>query len=250
MNKKNIQAFIFNWPGCKETDNIIKQTNQCNLNTFVINADERNKKDDWINVANKNYFGGKFSKAVNLFNGETFLHMQGDVKVHSLEKLIEQAEFYMKHYNAGIFAPYVFWTTWRPTKANIEKGNKNIEHKGLKYCACVDESVWFIDKKIIEHFKSLNLRIKPESLGWGIDIIMSAISIEKGMPIIRDYNTTYKHPKGTAYNTNNALQDMRFLFKSLPKNLNRICWKIWSSRGKQKILNELYDELIANQAKN
>jgi hypothetical protein len=56
-------------------------------------------------------------------------------------------------------------------------------------------------------------------MGWSWDIILPALCYLNQRPVIRDYNHTVNHPRGTNYDTQKAEKEMWDLFNSLPLDL-------------------------------
>jgi hypothetical protein len=102
--------------------------------------------------------------------------------------------------------------------------------------ACTDETVWFIRKEIIQELCNKNIDFSKNKFGWGWDLVLSGICFLKGFPVIRDYNHTIEHPKGTVYDKDKASDEMRLLWQSLDSDMKDILGKI---KGNQSTRNQL-----------
>jgi len=214
----NIQPFIFNWnnqfeKSCKIQDSLSKIFDK----VTIINSDDNNTRDGWINIGNESYFSDQFRKALDLFNGDILFHVQGDVSYDNWEKLIEDARKYMDYYDAGIYAPNIDYTWYSSENSDIY--GLESDHPNIKMIACPDETVWFIRKEIIQEMLDRKIDFSKNKMGWGWDLVLSAICFINSRPVIRDYNHTIDHPVGTNYNKEQASQEMLELWNSLDENL-------------------------------
>jgi len=71
----NIQPFIFNWnrqfeKTCAIEDALSKVFEK----VTVINSDDNNTRDGWIDIGDESYFSDQFRKALELFDGDVLLH--------------------------------------------------------------------------------------------------------------------------------------------------------------------------------
>lgn len=219
-----IHCFIFNWKGqYNKTKFKEKQLSIIeNLKVTVINSEEEvnNLEPGWVNIGNSAYFTAQFIKAIELFDGDIFFHIQGDASYLNWKKLINDAIIYHEKYYWGIYAPNVDYTWYDSSRTVIN--NITLKENNLKMVACPDCTCWFIDKSIIKEFKLSNISMEEYAMGWGWDILLPSFSFLNSKPVIRDYNHTIHHPRGTNYSTSQAEQEMMELFNSLPLNLKTI----------------------------
>jgi GR25 family glycosyltransferase involved in LPS biosynthesis len=211
-----IHAFIFNWRGQLEktlkTETQLKKILQ---KVTVINSDDDNKFDHWVNIGESSYFSAQFLKALELFNEDIFFHVQGDVTYDDWSSIIDDSKIYYKKYNYGIYAPNVDYTSWSSNRVDISTIPK-CNDKKLKLVTMTDCSCWFINKKIIDEYKlKYSLSFKKNKYGFGADLVNCAISIKNNMPVIRDYNYTVNHPKNTNYSSEDAVTMLEEYLKSI-----------------------------------
>jgi hypothetical protein len=221
---KDIQPFIFNWKNqFEKTYKIEESLKKIFDDVIVINSDEENTRDGWVNLGDSAYFGAQFNKALELFKDDkkVLLHIQGDTEYHDWEGLVNSARKYYNLYEWGIYAPDItnIWYTSEHTDiVGIESEDENI-----KMVSCADETVWFISRDIIDNFYKRNLfdMMDPEKIkfGWGWDLVMDAISFLMGRPVIRDYSHQIQHAKGTNYNKDIASHEMEKLWENLSEDL-------------------------------
>lgn len=234
--KLTIHPFIFTWKrhferACKLED----QLREIFPAVTVINSDDDSSRPGWINVGDSCYFGAQFQKALELFSGDIMFHIQADAEYHDFQKLVEDAKFYFRFYEAGIYAPNVDYTWWSGDKTDINA--PLLSHSNLKLVADTDETVWFIRKEVIDGLSERKIDLSINPLGWGIDCVLSCLSYSKGMPVIRDYRHTVRHPQGTGYDYPTAETQMEGMIASLDKDLQEIYGHIRGDR--QRLLDYL-----------
>lgn len=221
-NYLNIQPFIFNWNGqfqktCKIEDSLLKIFDK----VIVINSDDNNTRDGWIDLGDDAYFSDQFRKALDLFDGDVLFHIQGDVSYDRWEELVEDARKYLDYYDAGIYSPNIDYTWYSSQNSDIDSIES--DHSNIKMVCCTDETVWFIRKNVIREIFDRNIDFSNNKMGWGWDLVLAAICFDKGIPVIRDYNHTIDHPQGTNYNKEQAANEMANLWMSLDDRLKVIC---------------------------
>jgi hypothetical protein len=217
----NIHPFIFNWNRQFEKSCAIEDALKPIFEKVtVINSDGNNTRDGWIDIGDESYFSDQFRKALELFDEDIFLHIQGDVSYDNWEQLIEDAKKYFEYYDAGIYAPNIDYTWYSAENSDIN--SLSSDHDNIKMVACTDETVWFIRKEIIQEMIDRKVDFSNNTMGWGWDLVLSSICFANSHPVIRDYNHTIKHPMGTNYNKEKASQEMLELWNSLDSDLKEI----------------------------
>lgn len=235
LNYMNIQPFIFNWnKQFDKTCAIEESLSKIFDKVAVINSDDTNTRDGWIDLGDSAYFSDQFRKALELFDGDILMHVQGDVAYDDWEKLVYDARYYLDYYNAGIYSPNIDYTWYSSENTDIDSIES--DHPNIKMVACTDETVWFIRKEIIQEMYNKNIDFSKNKFGWGWDLVLSGICFSKGIPVIRDYNHTIEHPKGTSYDKDKASDEMRLLWQSLDSDMKDIIGKI---KGNQSTRNQL-----------
>lgn len=211
MHEIKIHAFIFNWRGqCEKAIELEKEFAKYADKVTVINSDDNNKKNHWINIGENSYFGDQFCKAVELFDGDILFHTQADVSSsnNEWEQIIDSAKKYYIKYDYGVYAPNVDHTNWTNNKVSLERlSSTEIKNKNIMTVSNTDCSSWFINKSLIDNFKSKYLKIcEKNKIGWGIDQVICVESLLNSKQVLRDNNFKLRHPKGTGYNLNMAVQ--------------------------------------------
>lgn len=229
--KPVIQPFIFSWKGqfenaCRIEDNLRALCE----GVTVINSDDEHSRPGWIDIGDACFFSDQFRKALELFNGDILLHVQADVRYEKWQELIEDARGVFASLKAGIYAPHADYTWWTSERTDIS--SRSLYPPNLRLVACTDELVWFIRREVLDGLREHNVDLSRNSLGWGWDCILSAISYLKGYPVIRDYKHTVLHPRGTSYNSGKALEELNEVVTALPPALAAIYHLMRNDREK------------------
>ncbi len=238
-NYINIQPFIFNWNNqfdktCVIEDSLSKIFDK----VTVINSDDNNTRDGWIDLGDDAYFSDQFRKALELFDGDILMHVQGDVTYDRWEELVHDARKYFDYYDAGIYAPNINYTWY--SSENVDINSIQSEHSNIKMVACTDETVWFIRKEVIQEMYDRKVDFSNNKIGWGWDLILASICFSNSRPIIRDYNHTISHPPGTNYNKNIAGNEMQRVWESLDDELKNICSLIKGNKYDRETLSKYF----------
>lgn len=242
-----IKPFIFNWNGQYE-NTVLKERQLADIKipATIINSDDNHNQPDWVNIGNECYFGAQFAKAVELFlesDADVLFHIQGDASYDNWEKLCSDAKTYFEMTEWGIYAPNVDYTWYYSSRTDVDTLDFPIP--GLKIVANTDCTCWFIHRDILQSYKERDLKLEQYKMGWSWDIILPAIAYISQRPVIRDYNHTVQHPKGTNYNVEQAEKEMNDLFYSLPTDLKLAFACIKGDRNK---LAEYYAETEENNS--
>lgn len=218
----NIQPFIFNWRNQYEkTKKIESDLLKIFDKVQVINSDDNHNEDDWINIGEESYFAQQFLTAINMFDGDIFFHIQGDIEFDNWNELIESAKKYYEKYNWGIYAPNIDYTWYSSQNADIST-IKFVEDTNLRAVSNPDCTVWFIHRDIINTLKNNSFDLSFMKFGWGLDLILCGNSYIQKRLIIRDYNYTVKHPKGTGYEQNQAFEELAILLNKCSPDLQYV----------------------------
>lgn len=209
-----IHPFVFSWRGqftkASATEAQLKENFD---NVTVINSDEENTPEHWVNVGDSYYFTSQFMKAIELFDGDVLFHIQADATYDNWKGVVDAAQRHWDVFRWGIYAPDVDFTHWTHQRTDVA----SLAEKGLFLVACPDCTCWMIHKDIINHFKSLQLDMEDQKLGFGIDMFMCALAHMNRRAVVRNYNFVVDHPQGTGYNVNQAHTELNsFLTKLDP----------------------------------
>lgn len=227
-----IQTFIFNWRG--QYDKVlykIKQFNAIGIDPIIINSDDECEAlNDWYNIGEQSYFADQMLKALELFDGDVFFHVQGDASYDNWQQLIDDAKKSFEEDKWGIYAPNVDYTWYDRTRTDLDAFQ--IDNTNLKMVANTDCTCWFIHKDIINEANKRKIDFSPYKMGWSFDIVYPALSHMMKRPVLRDYSHTIDHPLGTNYNKEQAEKEMLELYNSLPKDVKEGFYAIKVDRSR------------------
>ena len=225
MEEIKILCCIFSWKG--QYENAIKLQEQLSnilTNVIVINSDDDNTKDGWIDIGNECYFSDQFKTALNLFDDtkyDALWHIQADASYDDWSSILTSAIESFDIYNWGVFAPNVNDTYYISEKTDISTLSGN-----LKLVATPDNTCWIVHKDYINMMKD-NLDLMDNNiLGWGWDLLICAFSHIDNRYVIRDYSFEIKHPTSTGYMKDQAEKEMQDMFHKCSTKLQETIYKI------------------------
>jgi len=238
-----IHPFIFNWKNqFDKTCKIEKSLKSVCDKVTVINSDDDHRISHWVNVGEDAYFTKQFTTALNLFDGDLFLHVQGDVEYNNWQGLIDDSIKYINYYDAGIYAPNIDYTWWISKLVDLPL---KTHHENIKVVSHTDETVWFITKDIIDSFYKRKIDLSQNKFGWGWDLIMLSICFLNKKLVIRDYNHKITHPKHTNYNKDLAELELKIITEKMDGDLQTIINYI-RKYNKEKLKSLVKHEKINN----
>lgn len=231
-----IKCFIFSWKG--QYENALKLEKQLSphVDTIIINSDDDNKPDHWVNIGNHCYFSDQFRKALSLFDNKEydfFWHVQADASYDDWESILKSAKESYEKYHWGVYAPNVndtFYISERTDMFDLEDN--------LRVVADTDNTCWIVHKDIISDMNSELILMETNQLGWGWDLLICAFSHLRRRYVIRDYNYEIKHPAGTGYKKDQAEIEMAEMFQKCNDILKSV---IYDMKMEHKALNALYN---------
>jgi len=235
-------CFVFSWKG--QYQNAIKLEQQLSPlvdKLYVINSDDDNTPEHWINIGNECYFSDQFRKALDIAKTEdydVFWHVQADASYSDWKSVVDSAAATREEYNWGVYAPNVDDTFYVAAKTDVARLEKNLSIVGT-----TDNTCWFIDKEMIEGMRDNLYLMKDNHLGWGWDLIVCGLSHIKDRKVIRDYNFTINHPKSTGYKKEEAEVEMMEMYRRCPDNLREAIYKI---KTQPPLLNKVQKQVNKN----
>jgi hypothetical protein len=212
----NIHAFIFSWKDHYDRAVMLeKKLSKIVDKVTVINSDELNTPNHWINLTDDAYFAEQFLTACDHLDGDIMLHVQADVSYDDWKSVVNSACKYYNKYGFGIYSPNIDYTDI--TYSDFDN-LKLPEDANLKFVSNTDCSAWFIDRSVIDYFykKFKNIYFKTK-FGWGICYCLSAIAIQLHMPVFRDYAFILQHPKSRNYSSEKAEKGKLDFYKNIFK---------------------------------
>jgi hypothetical protein len=227
----NIQPFIFNWKGQYEKTLVKEDALQKIFDrVIVINSDDTQEEERWVNIGDDCYYTDQFMKAIELFDGDVLFHIQADASYDKLKELVNDAQKYFEDYEWGIYAPNVDYTWYTSENTDIQSIESN--HDNIKMVANTDCTCWFIHKDIIKEFVNRKIDMSDQKMGWGVDLCLSSLSFISNRAVIRDYNHTIDHPPGTNYSKDQAAKEINILWQRLDDDIKEAISYIKGDREK------------------
>lgn len=220
-----VLCFIFSWKGqFSNAINLEEQLAPFVDNLIVINSDDDNKPEHWVNIGNECYFSDQFRKALELasqYEYDVLWHVQADIKFSDWKSILDGAVAADKKYNWGVYAPNIDDTFYVSSRTDVY----DLEDR-LSVVATTDCSCWMIKKDLVDTMRENNSLMETNHLGWGWDLIICGHSHLQKRKVIRDYNFVVDHPKSTGYMKEKAEIEMAEMFQKCPPNLQEAIYYI------------------------
>ena len=221
-----VQAFIFNWPGKKQHAAILEKLFKPHCETTVINSDDslRLRHPHWQHVGNDAYFTDQWNAALDRFEADVFVHIQGDIWPDRVGVVLSEAVRYIRDFGVGVYAPNANFNAHvyrRDTLAKLDNGVYEVP--------ATDCCFWAISGEVIRNTP----RVDPctNKLGWGIEYMVGAVTRLRGLKLVRDYRFIAGHPKCSGYDHGRASQEWAALKKRLDPALRAEMDAVEKERG-------------------
>lgn len=215
-----ILCFVFSWKGQYENAvHLEKQLSPLVDKLYVVNSDDDNTPEHWINIGNECYFSDQFRKALEIAKEEdydVFWQICADISSDNWKEIIDSSKNCKKEFDWGIFAPNVKESFFIASRTDVLKLENNLAIVG-----CTDELCWMIDKSIIDILMQNLYLMEKNKYGWGWDLICCGLSHMMKKRVIRDYNYTVIHPYSSGYQKQEAEEEMMEMFSRCTLDLRK-----------------------------
>ena len=164
---------------------------------YILNCDENFKIENRnVIVGDDTYFFTKqFFKCVNhcILNHKdsALMTITADVSADSnWSDVLNRCSYGLNNLNAGLIGPNINYTAWTKRHRHLRDN--------FWFVTNTDCTVWCIRPEIYTYILETGLD-EWNKYGWGIDWILIEYSKKKHFYILRDYNNTIAHPRGSGY---------------------------------------------------
>lgn len=209
---RRVHAIIFVWPGHVENGTTIaRQLRGCVERLTVIDASESQVPADlaqapdleWLSVDPQFYYGSKFKKATQIFDGDVLLQIQADARSDDWPKLVRccRAAFDQQQ-DIGVWSPDVWFTLFPTDQVSLYRVGTSTRY----VVAQSDCIVWALTKPVVERLGRFDF--SANNLGWGIDWAAMAYCFANQLTVVRDKAITIEHPRSRNYDTVKAREQM------------------------------------------
>ncbi len=215
-----ILCFVFSWKGqYKNAVHLEEQLSPLVDKLYVVNSDDDNTPEHWINIGNECYFSDQFRKALELAKTEdydVFWQICADISSDDWQQIIQSSIKCKTDFDWGIFAPNVKDSFFISSRTDVMPLGGNYSLVG-----CTDELCWMIDKEIINRLDDHSYLMENNKYGWGWDLICCGLSHMAKKYVVRDYNFTVHHPFSSGYQKQEAEEEMIEMFGKCPEDLKQ-----------------------------
>lgn len=238
-----IQVFVFAWQGQWSNARALEAVAQkSGIDLRVIASGDPGFGTNWVVLDKDAHFGDQFREALKLFDGDVLLHIQADVMVPDMPRLVLRAQEQFANPRIGIWAPDVKYTTWTSSRSSLgtRLAAENDLDPRLEPVINTDCLCWALRGSVADALRSTPLTISH--YGWGLDLAAAALCHLQNMIVVRDCFMRVSHPRGTGYAAEAAAEECHRYFASLTPelqgaiNLLRLSSQALASRDEDRLL--------------
>ena len=224
MAKKDLLCCVYNH---NHNDNSVLWLNRLKntgFETFVLDSgskEQLNGKN--IKQYDNIYYGGLFGESVKLLNQKDYkwlFFVCSDILIdeENFKNLVNTLQTIDNIDKLGIYQPSTTADSHNVWTNNFNRGC------GLRKTSNIEGWMMLVRKDIIEELYKYNIDFSTEmKMGWGIDVLLSYISLRMGYKNMVDDNVIVTHPNSPAgYNTDVANSEMEHVFSKIGKTYNSI----------------------------
>lgn len=216
MSALRIHVFIIGWEGKLERARAIATAlagMAPRVTVVYSNAAEMDVDGpgEWVRVPNTDFFGRKFRRCLDLFEGDIFLLIHADTDFSDWPALVQRCkDSFAAIPEMGVWAPDFTNTHWTTPKVTILPVDRLA---GLVSVAQTDGIVFAMPKPVIARLRRLDY--DDNNMGWGIDFAAIAYARTTGMLVCRDMTLTVGHEQSRGYRGAAAAEQMRQFYTQL-----------------------------------
>jgi len=220
-----IQAFVFNYNHFGHAKDLYDSFDRLGYETFLLNcqapSDTYFEATSHIIKLPNIYYSGQWNEMLRRLTGDVAFITNADVTIPDVPRLMERMEKFYARPDAGLYAPNHYWTPWT-YNPNLLPNLGN----GLRECPATDSTIWSLLSEIA--FKVGSIDLNANYLGWGIEVVAAWHCHKQKKKVVRDYGIKCSHPCSSAYNREDAHNQMHAWTDKL--GLGEDFWNYYNSR--------------------
>ena len=208
MTSLRVHAVIIGWEGKNDRARAIAALLEpvvSKLTVVYSNAAETDLTGpgDWLRVPNADFFGRKFHRAIEVFDGDIFLLVHADTDYADWPALVQRCTHcFTTLPQLGVWSPdftYTFWGTQ-------DVANLPLPVDGLVSATQTDAIVLALAAPVVERLQRLDCG--ANNLGWGVDQAAAAFARTTGRLVARDQTILVHHDMSRGYMSDEAGEQM------------------------------------------
>ena len=199
MTSLRMHAVIIGWEGKNDRARAIAASLAPAVSKLTVVYSNAAESDltgpgDWLRVPNADFFGRKFHRAIEGFEGDIFLLVHADTDYADWPDLVRRCTHcFTALPTLGVWSPDFTYTPY-PT---IDVALLPLPLEGLVTVAQTDGIVFALSASVVERMKQLEE--KGNNLGWGIDRAAAAFARTTGRLVVRDQTLLVRHDMSRGY---------------------------------------------------
>jgi hypothetical protein len=204
IRKPEIHAAIISWDGYGDAARqIAGAVAPCVTSLRVIYSNRAEAQEtgpgDWIAVANTDFFGAKFHRAIEAHEAGIFLLLHADTAFSDWPSLVDRCRnVFGRHADLAIWSPDFTHTAFPNSRVKLADGPE----PGLISVGFPDAIVLAIREDVVRWLKELDY--SENNIGWGIAWAAMAYATTRNLLVCRDTNLVVEHEVSRGYDATDA----------------------------------------------
>ncbi len=220
MNNSDVLFCIFNYRHAKNSERLYKLIHR-DFNCFILDS-KSDERPDAMNGDTKYfdniYYGGLYNAAVRFTNDmhcKYLFFICGDVIMDKRNYMVLRDVLLNEDFSdVGVYAPSHMASSFTLFKSGYCKGTF-----AKREVAAIEGILSLINIEVLNGA----FPCEYNKHGWGIDGVVAYLAKKQGLKIFVDDRIQIYHPKGTGYNSEEAMNLSRIYREKLGNEINRGC---------------------------
>jgi hypothetical protein len=208
--------FIDSWPGKHDqAAQIASSIHRSGFPVTVVYSEEKENiptgAGKWVSVPDSWFFGKKFQKCLDEFNGDVMLHITADAQCKDWPNLVERCRHAFERIpQLGVWSPKIEGSdAWNIRLTTIMTSDV----ESLQFVTQTNEIVWALSKEVVNRLRLFDYDLNK--FGWGVDLAASLFCHVNNKLVAVDRDVYVYHPQGTGYDSTDARRQRNEFLKQL-----------------------------------
>ena len=208
MTSLRMHAVIIGWEGKNDRARAIAASLAPAVSKLTVVYSNAAESDltgpgDWLRVPNADFFGRKFHRAIEGFEGDIFLLVHADTDYADWPDLVRRCTHcFTALPTLGVWSPDFTYTYW----GQQDVANLPLPVDGLVTVTQTDAIVLALAAPVARRLQQLDCG--TNNLGWGIDHAAAAFARTTGHLVVRDQTILVHHDTSRGYMSEEAATQM------------------------------------------
>jgi len=211
-----MELFILNYAHLNNAAKLFAQLQRCSISATLLSA--TSALDDYGKHSNvpivcrpsTDFYSALWNEVISRSEAAIVGIITGDVEVPDVELLVQRALAFFRQQTekAWIYAPNVSYTHFCYRRQALKFVSNSCYE-----VPTTDSTCWFLRRECLQAIGHVDTSINK--FGYGLDILASLYSKERGKLCVRDFGVEIIHPKSKGYSDKEAQKQERAWVESL-----------------------------------